>query len=176
MALRCPERVRSLILFYTAPGVTPYLTSRDRSAELRTAEFYGYRPKPQAIEAFIERERLARSTAYPFDEAWIREWAERSYERGYAPDGIARQGAALRRLPDRFEDLEQIRQPALVIHGREDLHLDFSAALDLGRRLPNSEVHLYPGLGHEIAQPLWDEWALMIERTVWRGEASDSIS
>ncbi|HXT09704.1 MAG TPA: hypothetical protein VN715_22565 [Roseiarcus sp.] len=54
------------------------------------------------MEAFVERERLARSTAYRFDEAWIREWAERSFARCYAPAGAARQAAAMRRLPERY--------------------------------------------------------------------------
>jgi pimeloyl-ACP methyl ester carboxylesterase len=171
MALRRPERVRSLGLIYTAPGTTPYLTRRNLGPAPNAAELYARRDKPAALEAFVERERLARSTAYPFDELWIREWAQRSFERCYAPDGVARQAAALRRSPDVFEGLEQLRQPALILHGRADLHIEVAAALELGRQLRNSELHLYPGLGHEIAEPLWSEWAGFIERVIRRGES-----
>jgi hypothetical protein len=38
----------------------------------------------------------------------------------------------------------------------------------LGCVLKNSELHIYPGLGHEIPRPLWDEFATIIMRTAAR--------
>ncbi|HXT07237.1 MAG TPA: alpha/beta hydrolase [Roseiarcus sp.] len=168
MAVRRPERVRSLCLFYAAPGLGPYRKPRPKSAG--PAELFAYRSRGEAIEAFVERERVSQSAAYRFDEAWVREWASRSFERAYAPDGVARQAAALGRIPDRMSGVDGLKQPAIVIHGRDDRHLDVAAAFDLGRVLANSEVHVYPGMGHELVEPLWDEWATMIRRTMARAD------
>jgi pimeloyl-ACP methyl ester carboxylesterase len=164
MALRDPRRVRSLVLFYTAPG-TGYLRSRTQEAAANPANLYVHRPRDEAIAALIERERMSQSSAYPFDDTWVREWATRSYERGYAPAGVARQAAAIGRLPPQIAGLEALELPAVVIHGRDDRLIDPAAALELARRLPKSELHLYPGLGHELAKPLWSEWVAMIGRS-----------
>ena len=56
----------------------------------------------------------------------------------------------------------------MLIHGRDDGHIKLEAALDLGRMLRNSELHIYPGMGHELVQPLWDEWVAMTLRTMER--------
>lgn len=167
MALRQPHRVRTLVLFYTAPG-TDYVRSRDEGAAINPAEIYTTRPREEAIAALVERERLSQSTAYAFDETWVREWASRSYERCYAPAGIARQSAAIGRMPRVLAGLETVEQPAVIIHGRDDRLIDPAAALELARRLPQSELHLYPGLGHELARPLWSEWAEMLGRAITR--------
>ena len=100
MAVRRPERVRSLSLFYTAPGLRPYRMSHSKKEAF--TEFHTYRSRAEAIELFVQRERVSQSPAFAFDEDWVREWAERSFERCYAPDGVARQAAALSRLPDRI--------------------------------------------------------------------------
>lgn len=167
MALRQPQRVRTLVLFYTAPG-TDYVRSRDEGAAINPAEIYTTRPREEAIAALVERERLSQSTAYAFDETWVREWASRSYERCYAPAGIARQSVAIGRMPRVLAGLETVEQPAVIIHGRDDRLIDPAAALELARRLPQSELHLYPGLGHELARPLWSEWAEMLGRAITR--------
>jgi len=171
MALRRPQRVRSLTLFYTAPGRS-YLTMRNQSPMPSSAELYTYRPRAEAIAALIERERLSQSTAYAFDEVWVREWAIRSFERCYAPDGVARQATATTRLPQHIEGLETIERPAVIIHGRDDRLIDSAAALDLARLMRHSELHLYPGLGHELAEPLWNEWVSIITRSIRVAEAS----
>jgi hypothetical protein len=36
----------------------------------------------------------------------------------------------------------------------------------------HSELHLYPGLGHELAEPLWNEWVSIITRSIRAAEAS----
>ncbi len=167
MALRDPRRVRSLALFYTAPG-TGYLRSRSQEAAVNPANLYVRRPRDEAIAALVERERLSQSTAFEFDEVWVREWATRSYERCYAPAGVARQAAAIGRLPSQIAGLETCQRPAVVIHGRDDRLIDPAAAFELARRLPNSELHLYAGLGHELARPLWGEWVEILDRAFAR--------
>jgi pimeloyl-ACP methyl ester carboxylesterase len=164
MATRAPERVRSLVLFYTAPG-RGFLKARQGGPKTDGSDLYVERPRDEAIATLIAREKLSQSTAYPFDEEWVSEWATRSYDRAYAPSGIARQAAAIGRMGQNIGGLEGFDKPAVVIHGRDDALIDWQASLELARRLPKSELHLYAGLGHELAKPLWAEWAEIIRRS-----------
>ncbi len=78
MALLQPSRVRSLNLIYTAPSVDPrYFVQQ----EAQVAAVSGKRfERNEALEEFIERERASASTAYPYDEAWVRELGSRMYD------------------------------------------------------------------------------------------------
>jgi pimeloyl-ACP methyl ester carboxylesterase len=166
MALSQPSRVRSLNLIYTAPSVDPrYFVQQ----EAQVAAVSGKRlARDEAIEEFVVRERLSASTSYPYDEAWVRELGARGYDRCYAPDGILRQLCALLRWAPTPEALGSLDLPSSIIHGRADGRIRSEAALDIGRLLKNSELHIYPGLGHEIPEPLWNEFATIIMRTAAR--------
>lgn len=166
MALSQPSRVRSLNLIYTAPSIDPrYFVPQETQA----AEVLGKRfERAEALEEFVVRERISASTAYPYDEAWVRELGARMYDRGYAPEGILRQLGAITRWAPTPEALGSLEMPSSIIHGRADNRIRVEASLDLGRLLKNSELHIYPGLGHEIPAPLWDEFATIIMRTAAR--------
>ncbi len=56
-----------------------------------------------------------------------------------------------------------------MIHGRDDLLLKVEGGFDLGRIIPDAELHIYPGMGHEFPRPLWDEFIDIILRTTQRG-------
>jgi len=166
MALSQPSRVRSLNLIYTAPGIEPRYSVQP---EAEAAVLSGRRlEREEALKEFVERERASASTAYPYDEEWIRELGSRMYDRCYAPDGILRQLSAMLRWTQKPEALGCLEMPASIIHGRADGRIRIDAALDIGRILKNSELHIYPGLGHEIPAPLWDEFATIIMRTAAR--------
>jgi pimeloyl-ACP methyl ester carboxylesterase len=45
-------------------------------------------------------------------------------------------------------DLSRIQQPVLVVNGETDRMVPSSNSIDLARRLPNSELVLYPDAGH----------------------------
>jgi pimeloyl-ACP methyl ester carboxylesterase len=166
MALSQPSRVRSLNLIYTAPSVDPrYFVPQETQA----ADELGKRfEREQAIEEFVKRERASASTAYPYDEEWVRELGSRMYDRCYAPDGLLRQLSAMLRWRPTLEALGSLDMPSSIIHGRADGRIRAEAALEIGRVLKNSELHIYPGLGHEIPPPLWNEFATTIMRTAAR--------
>ena len=133
MALSQPSRVRSLNLIYTAPCVdSRYFVQQ----EAQVAAVSGKRlEREQAIEEFVIRERLSASTAYPYDEEWVRELGTRGYDRCYAPDGIMRQLCAMIRWAPTPEALGSLEMPASIIHGRADGRIKPEASLD-GRTGP----------------------------------------
>jgi pimeloyl-ACP methyl ester carboxylesterase len=168
MAVSQPSHVRSLNLIYTAPAPDPkYFVQQDTPDLSVMAQRLD---RAGAIEKFVEGERASASTAYPYDEEWVRELGSRMYDRGYAPAGVIRQIAGISRWSPAPEALGRLELPVSIIHGRADRRISADAALDLGRLFGTSEMHIYPGLGHEIPEPLWDEFVTIMMRTVARAE------
>jgi pimeloyl-ACP methyl ester carboxylesterase len=170
LAITAPERVRSLSLFYTAPAFSAeFLT--DEIIEILAAPPAPLPTRQAKIEDRVMRAHMSASPAYPFDEAWHTKLAEISIERCEREDGVSRQAAAVVTAGDWRESLGTVAMPVAIFHGRADRLVKVEAALDLGRRLATSEVHIYPGMGHEIAKPLWDDFADIIARTARRAGA-----
>ncbi|MCE3555819.1 alpha/beta hydrolase [Pseudonocardia sp. RS11V-5] len=168
LAARHPERVRSLNLVYTAPlPLADYAVKNDAKDLTVVQETLG---RDAAIEAMVDRERVSSSPGFPFDEAWIRELAASCYDRSYRPDGFPRQAAAMARSVGVLPELGTLTVPVSIIHGDADAHLDPRAAVDLHRAIPGSELHVYAGMGHELVEPLWDEYVRVITRTARRAE------
>lgn len=166
MALSWPSRVRSLNLIYTAPSFDPaYFVPHEIPSPASMA-----RPleREEAIEKFVKDERISASTAYPFDEKWAREHGGLAYDRCHAPTGVFRQAYAVTRWAPKLEALNELKMPSSIIHGRVDARIRVVAALDLARLLKDSELHIYPGMGHEIPRPLWGEFVTQIMRTSGR--------
>lgn len=168
LALRRPTRVRSLTLFYTAPVfdaefVHPAASERPAPAGGMTRE--------EAIAARVEGERICASPLWEFDEAWARTAAALSYDRCSRIDGIARQRAALVASPDRRAPLRGLSLPCAILHGRGDAIIRWQASVALAEAIPGSDLHLFAGMGHVIAEPLWPVFAAIIAGTVGRGEA-----
>ena len=172
MAITRPERVRSMVLFYTVPAFAQqYLTDEIQRSVLTMGAPEGGPATPtreDIIEQFLERERNTRSTAYEFDETWMREYVTQCVDRGYCPGGIMRQVQAAVSFGDLRPDLKNLRLPATIIHGREDRLLKVEGGFDIGQLIPDAELHIYPGMGHDFPQPLWDEFANIIARTTQR--------
>lgn len=166
MAMSKPSRVRSLNLIYTAPSFDPiYFVPHEIPAP---ASMEKPLERAEAIEQFVKNERISSSTAYPFDETWARKHGGLAYDRCYAPTGSFRQAYAVTRWVPKPEALGELEIPCSIIHGRADGRIRVVAALDLARLLKNSELHIYPGLGHEIPRALWEEFSTLIMRTAAR--------
>lgn len=163
------DRVRSVTLFYTAPAFrAEYLRDPDQKQE----GFEFYQDADSAVEGSVARERVSSSPGYPFDEDWARDLARRSYERCYEPAGNLRQMAAVESFHDGvLAQIQGCPVPATITHGSADAYFLPRAAIDLYQALPQAELHLFPGMGHELVEPLWDAYADSLARTVARGTA-----
>lgn len=162
LALDYPHRVAGLVLFYTTP------TLEDVSLD-------ALRPGPPpphgraaAIEAFLAADRATTSPAYGYDEAWKRELADRMFDRDPTRSGLARQREAIQRIPDLRLRLSELTMPIALIHGRDDSMVAPQGSLRIAEIVEHAELHLYPGMGHEIAPALWLEFVNIINRTATR--------
>lgn len=171
MAINHPGRVRSATLFYSAPGFDVAFFGDAMAQAASSATLTSDMPRTEAIAAMVANEQMSASSSYPFDEAWILRCKEIYYDRGFHPDGVRRQAHALLKSGTWLDALACVRCPVAVIHGRADRLVKPEAAFELGRRIADAEVHIYPGMGHQVVPELWDEFLLIILRTINRAGA-----
>jgi pimeloyl-ACP methyl ester carboxylesterase len=168
LAIKQPDRVSSMVLIYTTPAIEPAFLGEvllQGAADFAPSESLS---RDEAVAAYVDVQRMSGSPAYEFDEVWLRELGGLSFDRAYRPDGILRQLSVMLRSEDRRADLAAITIPVAIIHGRDDRLVRPEASIEMARLMPTAELHLYPGLGHQVAKPLWGEFATIIERTVRR--------
>lgn len=168
MASAHPERVTSLTLVYTAPSIT--VGFLPPLADVPQMDL-GPRSRQKFIDEMIVGSRKHSSSTYPIDEAWVRTVAEQGYDRAYTPEGVARQlRAMLADLGEPFADAARLTMPVVLIHGLDDTQVHVSGSLELARRLPHAEVHLYAGMRHYFPEPLWRECCDIVTRTARRAD------
>jgi pimeloyl-ACP methyl ester carboxylesterase len=97
------------------------------------------------------------SPAYPPDPEHLRARAERCWQRGYHPQGIARQLAAILASPDRTPALARLKVPTLVVHGEADPLVAPSGGEATAKAIPGARLMLVPGMGHDLPPVLWDQ-------------------
>lgn len=168
VAIQHPERVRSLGLLSTIPGRSArYVLHGERPELLRPP----VRVTREQAVAFAEYAVSSSPlTRYDPQAAWHVAKAGEAYDRGYAPEGFSRQWAALRRAPERLEDLRGVTVPTLVFHGREDDVLSWLSAVDIAAAIKGSELQVQPDMGHLIPHELWPDLAQALLRTAHRAD------
>lgn len=155
VALRHPERVRSLTSIYSSTG--------DRSLPQATPEAMAAltSPVPPDLEGFLERSLYVSKTigspGFPFDEAQQRTKATRSFERGLCPEGTSRQMVAIIAHGDRTPGLRALTIPTLVIHGTADPLIPLPCGEATAAAIPGAELLVIEGMGHDLPRDAWPQ-------------------
>ena len=155
LAVRHPQRVRSLTLMMTTSG------SRrlpGPTLKVRTAMFS--RPDdPRSVDSviahYVRLYRLIGSPGYPANDAYLNDRLGLSVRRSYHPRGVARQLVAIASDGDRSPLLARIKAPTQIIHGLQDPLVPVEAGRDLARRIDGARIDLIDGMGHDLPVPLW---------------------
>ncbi len=168
MAITHSERVRSL----TSIMSTPWVGIGSPTPAARAALFA---PPPtnraEAIERAVRNQKILGSPGYPMDEAWVREVAGQAYDRGFDPLGVARQLLAIYVSGDRTTALAHVRAPVLVVHGDADPLIQLPGGLATAVALPDAELLVIPGMGHNLPRAMWPTLVVAISRLADRAEA-----
>jgi pimeloyl-ACP methyl ester carboxylesterase len=127
--------------------------------------------RAESIERGVAMFRTIGSPGFPFDEAFIRERAALSWDRGFNPNGLARQLVAILASGSRKEALPAVRVPALVIHGKDDPLVPFAAGEDTAAAIPGAELLAIDGMGHDLPRPLWPRFVDAISALTARANA-----
>jgi pimeloyl-ACP methyl ester carboxylesterase len=169
VALEHADRVRTLTLIMTSTGSRRVGQPKPRIyARLLRPPVAADRSA--AMAAAVETFRLIGSPGFAFDEAYVRDLAGRSWDRGYDPAGRRRQLAASASQPNRTAELRRIAVPTLVIHGLHDPLVAPSGGLAIAKAIPDSRFVGFSGMGHELPRALWPEFVREIAALAALGE------
>lgn len=168
-AISHPERVRSLGLFYSIPNQSRrYVLHGDMPHLLQQPVRLS---KDELVEGAVAAIYAKAPHADPWWEQETRRYLSAAYNRNYAPEGFCRQWAALKRATeDRLSGLAEVTVPTAVLHGEDDDHLHWHAALDIFETMPDAELHVYPGMGHWFHPSLHTDYVAALLRVALRGE------
>jgi len=154
LAARHGERLRSVTSIMSssgAPGL-PGPTPEAAAALLSRPE------NPEDRESVVRHNvallKVIESPGFRPGDAYLRAMAEKAYDRCHCPDGMERQLVAILASESRVELLAAIRVPTLVIHGQDDPLIPVEAGIDTAERIPGAELHLIPGMGHDVVPAL----------------------
>jgi pimeloyl-ACP methyl ester carboxylesterase len=171
VALRHPDRLRSLTLMMTSTGaLTVGYPRPSLFARLLRRRVAADRADVQANA--LETFRIIGSRGYAFDEEYLSELAGRSYDRAYDPGGYLRQLAAIAGQPNRTAGLRRIAAPTLVIHGLHDPLVAPSGGLAAARNLRSAKFVGFSGMGHDLPRALWPQFVAEITGLAAQADAA----
>lgn len=96
------------------------------------------------------------SPDYPTDDDVLKDIARKSIKRSWHPLGFARQAAAviIGDNCDRRLQLKDLKIPVVVIHGDEDPVVNVEAGKEVANSIPNAQLIIIPGMGHDLPYQL----------------------
>ena len=164
-ALRHPERLHSLTSISSTTG------SREVPSGKTRVLWTALGPRPRSRRGAIRHEirvlHAIGSPAHPVPIAELQRLAEllleardlrvatASYERGYNPDGIARQLAAILASGSRRRALPELQVPTLVLHGEADPMIPMAGGEATAQAIPGARLITIPGWGHDLPPAVW---------------------
>lgn len=158
IAARYPERVLSLTSVMSTTG-NPRLPRAQKEA-MRVLANRPMNGDPEALIAYsVNAARVIGSPEYPATEERLQRRVRNDFERGWYPQGVARQMAAIVADGDRRAMLKSILAPTLVIHGEADPLVPIAGGRDTADNIPGARLLTIPGMGHDLPLALVDTLA-----------------
>lgn len=153
LAIEHPAKVRTLtsIMSTTGNPALPPATPEAMSVLLSPPVTGRQENIDRAVTVF----RTIGSPGFEFDEAMVRDIAGRSFDRGFHPEGVARQLVAILASGNRKEKLASVRVPTLVIHGNKDPLVPFACGVDTAEAIPGAKMVEIDGMGHDMPRAVW---------------------
>ncbi|MDP1625681.1 alpha/beta fold hydrolase [Parvibaculum sp.] len=150
VAAEYPERTLSLTSIMSSSGNPVLPPAKPRVYSL----FLSPSPAAHDTDAIVARgvktyETIG-SPGFPTDEVTLRDWVMRDATRAYYPAGVVRQMAAVMTDGDRRPKLRTIRAPAVVLHGADDPLVPVAAGVDTAENIPEAELRIVEGMGHDM--------------------------
>ncbi len=161
MAAQHPERVMSLTSIMSSTN-SRWLPPPKRAA-LKALVAPGARVKNE--EDFIQFGTSMMQTlggTLPQGDALTREMFRASWRRGIYPRGIRQQFTAVMATGNLTPFVKKIRCPTLVIHGSHDPLIRPAGGKATARHVPNAQLELITGMGHDLPEPVLPHIARLI--------------
>jgi pimeloyl-ACP methyl ester carboxylesterase len=163
-----PDRVRSLTSIMSTTGDASVGQARPEAlGALLSAPATS---RQEAVDRTVAIFRVIGSPGFELDEADLRERAGLAYDRADDPLGVARQLVAIVASGDRTASLRSVNVPTLVLHGAEDPLVDVSGGRATAEAVPDAELVVFDGMGHDLPRALWPAIEARIGDLVQRAE------
>ena len=158
IAARYPERTQSLTSVMSTTGNSKLpRANKEAMAVLANRPMSG---DPEDMIAYsVRAARVIGSPGYPATEERLQRRVRSDFERGWYPQGVARQMAAIVADGDRRAMLKTITAPTLVIHGEADPLVPLAGGKDTAASIPGARLLTIPGMGHDLPLALVDTLA-----------------
>ena len=174
LAIEHPDRVRSLASVMSSTGSAqvgqPTPAALEALMTRAPDDASGY------AEAIVAARRVIGSTGYEMDEALVRTLALRAHERGINPEGTQRQLVASICSGSRTHRLSEISAPTVVLHGAADPLIDVSGGRATAEAIPDAELVVLEGWGHDLPAALWGRLAEAIAANAARIVSGEEVS
>jgi pimeloyl-ACP methyl ester carboxylesterase len=155
VAVRHPDRIRSLTSIMSSTG-DPSVGGPNEAA-MAVLFAPPAVDRQSAVQRAVDAYRVIGSPGFELDEAALRDRAGLAFDRAHDPAGVARQLAAVVTTHDRTRDLMSISVPSLVIHGADDALVSVSGGHATAAAIPDAELLVIEGMGHDLPRALWPE-------------------
>lgn len=129
-------------------------------------------PREVVIDNVVRVGRIIGSPGYPASETRVRTEAAEAYDRNYYPVGIARQFGAILGSGSLRDYNRRTQAPTVVIHGLSDKLMRPAGGRAIAEAIPGARLVLFPGMGHELPEQLWDQVVAELNVTFTQGETA----
>ena len=159
-AVGYPARVLSLTAISTTPvgagnSGLPASGAVWFEHQATTSETVDWSDRAQVVAFMVDDARMIASTAHPFDEARVKAFIERDYDRSGGYLSATNHGVLMSEVSKRSR-LQEMRVPLLVIHGTTDPVFPVEHGIELSKAVPGSKLVRIEGGGHELHRADWD--------------------
>jgi pimeloyl-ACP methyl ester carboxylesterase len=155
IAARYPDRVLSLTSIMSTTGNRRLPRARKEAMQVLANRPMGGDPE-EMIAYSMRAARVIGSPGYPAEEDRLQRRVRADYERGFYPQGVARQMAAIVADGDRRAMLQGVKAPTLVIHGEDDPLVPLAGGRDTAASIAGARLMTIPGMGHDLPLALVD--------------------
>ncbi|MFC6286175.1 alpha/beta fold hydrolase [Nocardioides sp. GCM10027113] len=166
MAIDAPHRVLSLTSVMSTTGKR---SVGWQHPSLLPSLVMGRKP---GVEEYVRTSsafwRLIGSPSYPQPHEKVEARARETFERGVSRMGVMRQMLAVLTQPNRGPRLRGLRVPTLVVHGVDDKMVHASGGRATAAAIPDAELLLVDGMGHDMPAALFPTFVDAIRRTADR--------
>jgi pimeloyl-ACP methyl ester carboxylesterase len=159
IASHYPERTHSLTSIMSSSG-NPLLPPPTPTAAIALfAPLPVSRDRASIVADAIARYLPVASPAYPTALEDLQEMLGQEFDRAFNPQGVARQLGAMIASGDRRRLLKNILCPTVVLHGRDDPLIQLACGEDVADNIPNAEMRVIEGMGHDFPLALTETFA-----------------
>jgi len=153
LAIKHPERVRSLTLIMTTPGELWANVPTYRAFSALTGK--PGRTREAVIARQVDVFKKIGGSRHGSPASLVEKMAGLQFDRGTYPKGFMRQFAAILSASGRLSRLRRVRIPTLVVHGSEDPLVRPIGGRLLAAAIPGATLCMVEGMGHDLGPSIW---------------------